>query len=167
MLGASLVMLALVSGFVAFGSWPGAKDSTQVDQVFLNGVAHPKAAAKVAVRSDAVLVAERAAARRQAVAVAHARGEQVAKTPSGRGTPVAGLPGATAPSAAAPAGTPAGNQVASAPTTQVRQQTQGVTEQVDLPGSCQSEEGTYFIEVRRFEHFSCSDPYTLTVHAHF
>jgi gas vesicle protein len=71
MLGASVVMLVLVSTFVAFGSWPGSDSGKRVDQVVLNDVtasakAKPKA---VRVRADAVQVARRAEARRQVAAV--------------------------------------------------------------------------------------------------
>ena len=71
MLGASVVMLVLVSTFVAFGSWPGSDSGKQVDQVVLRDVtasakAKPKA---VPVRADAVQVARRAEARRQVAAV--------------------------------------------------------------------------------------------------
>ena len=109
MLGASLAMLALVSGFVAFGSWPGSKSASQVDQVFLNIAGKPKAK-PVAVRSDAVAIARRAAARRQ---LALAR----ATAPAGDTNPGAGTIRAGTPVAVAPAGTPAavGGPAASGP----------------------------------------------------
>src|SRR3954471_7234824 len=109
MLGASLAMFALVSGFVAFGSWPGAKSATEVDQVVLNSVATPKAKA-VAVRSDAVAVARRAEVRRE-VALAH---RQAPTPPAQAGTPVARTPATTAPTAGA-APVSSGTQVAVAP----------------------------------------------------
>jgi hypothetical protein len=124
MLGASLAMFALVSAFVAFGSWPGASGGDQLDQVLLNDVvkAKPK---QVAVRSDAVVIARRAAARHQ-VAQARSRARTIARTPAG--TPVAQLPAGATPqtTAAAPA---TGDQVAKAPT--APQQTQGVANNLD------------------------------------
>ena len=53
MLGASLAMLVLVSGFVAFGSWPGSKRATDVDQLVLKQATTDKAQA-VRVRADAI-----------------------------------------------------------------------------------------------------------------
>jgi hypothetical protein len=94
MLGASLAMFAMVSAFVAFGSWPGAKGASQVDQVFLRAAERPAAPQKVAVHANAVAVAGRAAVRRQ-VALAHTRAVKHggAKVPAG--TPVATAPSGT------------------------------------------------------------------------
>src|SRR4051794_17487130 len=65
MLGASLAVLALVSAFVAFGSWPGQGSGSKVDQLLLHDVvsAKPKA---VAVRRDAAKVAPHSEARQAA-----------------------------------------------------------------------------------------------------
>jgi hypothetical protein len=129
MLGASLCMLVVVSAFVAFGSWPGQSSGKRVDQVLLNDVvrgAKPKA---VSVRTDAVKVARRVAARRQ---VALAKRQQSA---GGRSTDtkVAKIPGATvAPTSAA--GTPvaaAPKGGADSPVNTVRQQTQDATKTLD------------------------------------
>lgn len=58
MLGASIGVLALVSSFVAFGSWPGTTSHTRVDQVVLRAIQQSHAK-HVAVRSDAVALARR------------------------------------------------------------------------------------------------------------
>jgi hypothetical protein len=128
MLGAALAMLTLVSAFVAFGSWPGEKSATQVDQVLLDDLAKAKTA-KVAVGSAAVKANRRAETRRQ-IAVARAerkrtgtndRGsaaDPLAKTPAAGSAPTtAGTPVAAAPGDASPVNT-------------VRQQTQDVTRNV-------------------------------------
>src|SRR3954451_19539427 len=80
MLGASVAMLALMSAFVAFGSWPGAKSATKVNQLVLSEVSKP-AAKKVDVGSQTVKTARRAAARRQ-VAAAKANGRPASKVKS-------------------------------------------------------------------------------------
>jgi hypothetical protein len=94
MLAASLAMLALVSTYVAFGSWPGASSGRGVNQVVLDAVAKPAAPRKVAVHPNAVAVARHAAAQRQ-VALArpgktsHTRTHSGTGSPSGGATPVA------------------------------------------------------------------------------
>lgn len=131
MLGVSVGMFVLVSAFVAFGSWPGAKAATQLDSVVLADLSQPKAK-KVAVRSDAVALARRAEAR-QARAGERAIRRGATDTPSAGGTRGERTQG----SADAPAsGTPnAGSPVAAAPNTgnvgtTVQQQTQNVTQNV-------------------------------------
>jgi hypothetical protein len=107
MLAASLAMLALVSTYVAFGSWPGASSGRSVDQVVLDAVAKPAAPRNVAVHPNAVAVANRAAARRQ---VALARTGKTSHTRTHGGTRGAGggtTPAARAPSAGSGAGTTA------------------------------------------------------------
>ena len=144
MLGASLCMFVVVSGFVAFGSWPGAESHASVDQVLLRDVATPRPKT-VAVRADAVAIARRAAAARGAAqrkAGARARpGGPVAQAP-GRATTPAASP---APSGAAPAAGPkqapvqqqANNVASSLDTTtrnvvtHVKQQAQTVQTQVN------------------------------------
>src|SRR3954451_18094935 len=124
MLGASLAMFALVSAFVAFGSWPGGKSATEVDQVVLNDVvkAKPKT---VAVRADAVLIARRIEQRRVAAANRQAQTRALATTPAG--APVAQVPaGTTAPSAPAGAGPTTSGAAAPLP-----KQTQDATKNID------------------------------------
>src|SRR3954466_949406 len=84
MLGASLVMFALVSGFVAFGSWPGAKEASRLDQVGLNEVVHAKGT-ELAVRPNAGMVPRRAEQRRAAEAK-KTQAREIARIPAG--TPV-------------------------------------------------------------------------------
>jgi hypothetical protein len=125
MLGASLAMLALVSAFVAFGSWPGTQGASHVDQVVLSEVAKPTPK-KVAVGSAAVRHTQRAAARRQ-VAQARTRSGAPARTRRGAaplpaGTPVAKVPPSTTGSPSAPA--------ASSPAAPVQQQAQNITRDV-------------------------------------
>ena len=129
MLGASLAVLALVSAFVAFGSWPGQGSGSKVDQFLLKDVvsANPKT---VAVRRDAAKVARHSQSRRQ---VARARTQRSTRTgggthnrTGGAKTPsrsIAPSPVAGTPVAAAPGG--------SAPVSTVRQQTQNVTQNLD------------------------------------
>ena len=120
MLAVSLGMFALVSAFVAFGSWPGSKSAGQVDQVVLADVAKPTAK-PVRVRADAVALARRAAARR-ASRFTTARIHSIAPFAGGNGV-------AQAPAASGPAPTTGGGiggtAVAQAPSTQ--QTTQRVT----------------------------------------
>jgi hypothetical protein len=145
MLGASLAMFALVSGFVAFGSWPGAKSATNVDSVVLRDVAQAKPKA-VAVRSDAVALARRAQAQREsrlALTRTHAvtpltTGQQLAQAPASTGpaTTRAAAPAVTGPVAQAPA-QPTQNVTKNLDTTtnriggQVQQQVQNVQTQVN------------------------------------
>jgi hypothetical protein len=103
MLAASLAMLALVSTYVAFGSWPGASSGRSVDQVVLDAVAKPAAPRNLAVHPNAVAVAHRAAARRQ---VALARTGKTSHTRTHAGTRSAG--GGKTPAQAPSAGTGAG-----------------------------------------------------------
>src|SRR4051794_3454092 len=102
MLGAAVAMLALVSAFVAFGSWPGSTSATQVDEILLAQVAKPKAQ-KVAVGAAAVRAERRAEARRQ---VALARAERRVESHDG---------GARTPRASTPAGTAAPTTAAGTP----------------------------------------------------
>jgi hypothetical protein len=127
MLGAALAMLTLVSAFVAFGSWPGEKSATQVDQVLLNDIVNAKTA-KVAVGSAAVKANRRAETRRQ-IAVARAERKRTGTSDRG-GNPVAKAPaGGSAPTTAA--GTPVASAPGDAsPVNTVRQQTQDVTRNV-------------------------------------
>jgi hypothetical protein len=120
MLGASVALFALVSGFVAFGSWPGAGTHTNVDQVLLREVATPKPK-QVAVRADAVVVAQRAAASRSA-----AQRRQVAR--AAPGTPVAGGPAVQA-APGTPVTTSPSAPASAAPTPQTQAET--VTRNVD------------------------------------
>ncbi|MEA2482452.1 MAG: hypothetical protein QOC55_399 [Thermoleophilaceae bacterium] len=124
MLGASLAMLALVSAFVAFGSWPGTQGASDVNQVVLNEVAKPTPK-KVAVGTAAVRSARRAAAHRQ-VAQARMRSGAPAATRHGAplpaGTPVARVPSSTPGSASAPA--------AGSPAAPIQQQAQSITRNV-------------------------------------
>jgi hypothetical protein len=124
LLGAALVMLVVVSAFVAFGSWPGTSSGKQLDEVLLNEVSKPKAA-KVAVGAKAVQAARRAETRRQ-LAVARAEGrtrggkpadsQTTAQAPAGSApTTAAGTPVAAAPGDSSPVGT-------------VRQQTKDATQ---------------------------------------
>ena len=124
MLGASLAMLALVSGFVAFGSWPGSNAASKVDQVFLNIAAKPSAK-PVSVRSDAVVIARRAEARRQ---LALARAQTQAGQP-GAGTLPAGTPVAIAPTTTGAPTT--GGSPAASPTGAVTRPTQTVRQNLD------------------------------------
>lgn len=128
MLGASLAMLVVVSAFVAFGSWPGADSGRKLDQVVVRDVVKPETK-KIAVRSDAVQIARRAAARRQ-LALERQRSQALARTPAG--TPVAQLPtgtgtpgGATVPPTAVTGG---GTPAVAPPAPQVRDVTQNVEE---------------------------------------
>lgn len=102
MLAGSVALLAMVSAFVAFGSWPGANSAKQIDQVVLRDVVTKTKPEKIAVRSDAVVVARRVQARRQAVAV-----QRATRTGSPRVTHT--KPGSRT--------LPAGNTVAQAPKT--------------------------------------------------
>jgi hypothetical protein len=114
MLAASLAMLALVSTYVAFGSWPGANSGRSLDQVVLDAVAKPAAPRKVAVHPNAVAVAHRAAARRQ---VALARSGKTGHTRTHAGTRSAGggtTPAAQAPSSSTGASTSTGSETPAA-----------------------------------------------------
>jgi hypothetical protein len=133
MLAASIGLFALVSTFVAFGSWPGSNTATQVNKVVLSDVAAPKKATPVRVRSDAVTVGKRAAAHRQ-VAVAPTRTRSHSTKPGGAkqggdsvpaGTPVAQAP---TPTSGAPSpGAPVSQQVQNT-TQQVQQTTRQTTQ---------------------------------------
>jgi hypothetical protein len=82
MLGASVVVFALVSAFMAFGSWPGSGSHTTVDTVVLRDAQRTRLG-NVTVRANAVALARRAAQRAaRTLALTHA-------------TPVATLPGTT------------------------------------------------------------------------
>src|SRR5215212_3655260 len=126
MLGAAVAMLALVSAFVAFGSWPGQNAGSEVDQVLLNEVvkAKPKA---VAVRADAVKVARRTEARRQVAAKRRGDGRTVARAPDG--TPVAKVPAGATPTGGGGGGTTSPGTTDS-PTSALQQQTQNVTQNI-------------------------------------
>src|SRR5438270_7080736 len=112
MLGAAFAMFLIVSGFVAFGSWPGASSGTHVNAVVLRELAQA-APKKVAVRADAVAVAHRAAVRRRRVAT----GRAVAKLPGRTQTALRGNSGATTPTAG-PRNTGASLPAASTPVSQ-------------------------------------------------
>ena len=124
MLGASVCVFALVSAFVAFGSWPGTTSHTRVDQLVLRAVERPQAA-KVAVNRNAVAIARRAAQRAAARTLA-------SLTPSGAAAPVAVLPGPSQPSSsghASPATTaPSGGGSGGSPP---QKQVSDVTKTVD------------------------------------
>ncbi|MEA2424170.1 MAG: hypothetical protein QOH13_580, partial [Thermoleophilaceae bacterium] len=121
MLGASVCLFALVSAFVAFGSWPGAQSQTSLDQVVLRDAARPKPK-KVAVRADAVVVARRATRK------AAARRQAAARAPAAGTAPVAGSP--SRPTSPGP--TPAGQtQAASQPAAPVTQKTPDVATNLD------------------------------------
>jgi hypothetical protein len=124
--GAAIVMLVLVSTFVAFGSWPGSSNGKEVDQVILNEVAKPKAA-KVAVGAQAVKAARRAATR-QRVELARAQkpGRSDTRSRTRAGTPVPQTPAGTAAPTTS-AGTPA-SPGGSSPVSTVREQTNNATQ---------------------------------------
>ncbi|MFL5839522.1 MAG: hypothetical protein ACJ77Z_03615 [Thermoleophilaceae bacterium] len=126
MLGASLCVFVVVSAFVAFGSWPGAQAHENVDQVLLRDVVAKAKPKKVAVRSDAVVVARRTAERADRRAARHP-GQVLARTPAG--TPVAQAPvkGVAPPASSAPAA----STPPSSPAAPVQQQAQDVTKTVD------------------------------------
>lgn len=114
MLAASLAMLALVSTYVAFGSWPGASSGRSVNQVVLDAVAKPAAPRKVAVHANAVAVARRAAARQQ-VALARSGKTGHTRTHAGTRSAPGGAPAvAQAPPASSGAGTTSGTSKGSA-----------------------------------------------------
>jgi hypothetical protein len=125
MLVAALCLFAIVSAFVTFGSWPGAQAHESVNQVLLRDVVAQAKPKKVAVRADAVVVAQRGAQRAARRAARHSGGG-VARTPAG--TPVAKAPVTGAgPSASGPArSTP--SSVGVAP---VQQQASDVTKTVN------------------------------------
>src|SRR3954468_19511590 len=77
MLAASLSVFALLSAFLAFGSWPGANSHSAVDQIVLRSVERPHSG-KVTVSGNAVAAARRDAAR--SVAVAPTTGARVPLT---------------------------------------------------------------------------------------
>jgi hypothetical protein len=134
MLGAALVMLAVVSALLAFGAWPGNASGREVDQVLLNEVGKPKPQ-KVAVSADAVKTVRRTEARRRvALARGNTRGGGRGDSGGGgrtrAGIPTAGDPGGgttqtgtAGPVAAAPGG--------DGPASTVRDQTQNVTQTLD------------------------------------
>jgi hypothetical protein len=82
MLCAAVSMFALLSAFVAFGSWPGAETGTTVDQIVLREAQQSRAAEKVTVRADAVAIARRRAARNRGRALASPGGPAIAEVPS-------------------------------------------------------------------------------------
>jgi hypothetical protein len=129
LLGASICMFVLVSALVAFGSWPGTESHTNVDSLILTDVVKPKPAQKVAVRADAVVVAERAA-KRAAIRQRQARARTAPRTVAGNPVTVApATPGA--PIGAAPAAgaqTPAAGNPAAPVTAPVKKQTEQVVE---------------------------------------
>jgi hypothetical protein len=129
MLGASFAMLFVVSAFVAFGSWPGENSGRQLDQVLLQEVARTHAQ-PVKVRADAVTVARRADTR-QKVALARTRQGKS----GGGGSTVERTAGGTAPTRSGDGQTTAGAPVAAAPgagpVSTVRQQTEGLTQNLD------------------------------------
>jgi hypothetical protein len=141
MLGASVCLFALVSAFVAFGNWPGAESHSRLDQVLLRDVVRAKPA-EVAVRSDAVVIArraaQRAAAQRQAARVTPA-GTPVAIAPAVPGAPGGARTTPTQPASSTPAAAPKlaqpGNSdvgtTAGDVTQQVQQQVQDVQTQVN------------------------------------
>src|SRR5438132_8284839 len=57
MLGGAVALFAVLSAFIAFGSWPGAHSSTSVDQIVLRAAQRAPHASTVTVRPDAVAVA--------------------------------------------------------------------------------------------------------------
>ena len=142
MLGASLCCFVLLSAFVAFGAWPGAKSATNVDQFVLRSVQRPHVA-KVTVRRDAVQIAQRQAAARRAartVALAKPRGTGLGAAPTGAtqlaAAPTSGAGGSSKSSGGGGSGTVNNvtNQVNNTTKTlppPVQQNTQQVTTQVE------------------------------------
>lgn len=145
MLGASLAMFVIVSGFVAFGSWPGSNSGAEVNQVVLKDVVAKAKPKRVSVRSDAVVRARRVERRRQvAVAKAGPKAGSPAATHSPSGTIPAGTPVAQAPTSAATPKTPSAPSATTSPqqtaqaidnttrqmATQVQQGAQNVATQV-------------------------------------
>jgi gas vesicle protein len=118
-------MLLLVSGFVAFGSWPGSERGAQVDQVVLKDAVAKAKPKPVAVRSDAVVVARRAERHQQ---VAAAKTKATARTHTGSTGPTGTIPAGT-PVAQVPAGTSA-PQGAPSPATQLQQAPQQTSKTV-------------------------------------
>jgi hypothetical protein len=98
MLGASICVLALVSGFIAFGSWPGEAAHARIDSLVLREVQDAKPAL-VAVSANAVVVAQRNA---QGAARAGGPGAQGRRRAPGVGSPTGG----TRPAGQAPGGNP-------------------------------------------------------------
>ena len=103
MLGASLCVFALLSAFVTFGSWPGTGSHTAVDQIVLNSIERPHAA-EVTVRSDAVAIARRQAARTLAATTPAGPAVTQVTKPSSPGTAVPPRQPATAPASGGGAG---------------------------------------------------------------
>ena len=141
MLAASLSVFALLSAFIAFGSWPGAASHSDVDQIVLQSV-QGSHAGKVTVSRNAVADARRDAARRAArtLAVTPTAGGRipvtVAPTSPAVRTPVRQLAAAPAPTSGG-GSKPVRNVTQNVTDTtqqvtqQVQQQVQNVQQQVD------------------------------------
>jgi hypothetical protein len=129
MLGAAVAMLALVGAFVAFGSWPGHKAGTEVDQVLLNEVVKAKPTA-VAVHADAVKTAKRET-RKQVLLARRQKSNRSGGTRLRDGTPVANAPtGRTAPTGDGRT-TPTAPGTPNSPASDVQQQAQNVTKNLE------------------------------------
>jgi hypothetical protein len=137
MLGASICVFALVSAFVAFGSWPGSASQTEVNQIVLRSVQRPHSS-KVTVRSNAVALARRQAQRAARTVAAVSSGQAVvplARVPGAPAAQAAPRQVASAPSAgtrsAAPSPAPDVTKTAQQITTQVNQTAGQVQQQVN------------------------------------
>jgi hypothetical protein len=132
MLAASLSAFALMSAYIAFGSWPGTQNHTNLDQVVLGAIERPHSS-QLTVSKDAVAIARRDAARRAARTLAATAPGIRSRTPVVTVAPAS--PGARAPVrqlAAAPTGNTGrgGSKPAPDVTQNVTNTTQQVTNQV-------------------------------------
>ena len=95
MLAASLCVLAMVSGLVAFGAWPANETPTSVDEMLVTTIERPKPQA-IQVRRNAGL-GQHASARRGGGSPGTTAGGRPGHSTAGNGQTVASAPTASAP----------------------------------------------------------------------
>jgi hypothetical protein len=134
MLAASLCVLAMVSGLVAFGAWPANATPTSVDEMLVTSIERPKPQV-VQVRRNAGL-ATRASARGTGGGspTTTAGGTTPSHSTSGSGKTVASAPTGSAPGAATQGGAQGGGQTgASNPVKTVTRTTQPLLQSAPQP----------------------------------
>lgn len=133
MLAASLSVLAMVSGLVAFGAWPANTTPTSVDETLITSIERAKPQA-VQVRRNAGLV-QRASARGTGGSTGTPAGGNPGHSTAGSGTTVASAPATSAPGAATQGGSQggAGQTGASNPVKTVTRTTQPLLQSAPQP----------------------------------
>ena len=112
MLAASLSVLAMVSGLVAFGGWPANETPTSVDEMLVTSIERPKPQA-IQVRHNAGL-GQRSSARGAGGSPGTTAGGRPSHSTAGNGQTVASAPAASSPGAASQGGSQGGGDQAGA-----------------------------------------------------